>query len=139
MEKKHIFVLIKFLLMQDPLLLLNPQKKKLNLKWVQCFATFQAGQVAFKDVEEQANNSKWQNLDLNLRLSNYRLCCKPLCYTAWQVNNTHPPNHFFILTVFTVIELNYALLKRHQRILIYKDFLKSYLEVYTTQKKKYIL
>ena len=25
MEKKHIFVLIKFLLMQDPLLLLNPQ------------------------------------------------------------------------------------------------------------------
>ena len=28
MEEKHIFVLIKFLLMQDPLLLLNPQKKK---------------------------------------------------------------------------------------------------------------
>ena len=42
MEKKHIFVLIKFLLLQDPLLLLNPKKKKKQkkkkpkLKWVQC-------------------------------------------------------------------------------------------------------
>lgn len=107
------------------------------MKWVQCFCHFSGwiGGIQRCRRTWQINN-KWQKLDSNLGLSNYILCCKPLCYTVWQVNNTHT-KLFSILAVFTVIELNYALLCKHQGIFIYKDFL-SDLKIYMMQKRKEI-
>ena len=106
------------------------------MKWVQCFCHFSGwiGGIQRCRRTWQINN-KWQNLDSNLGLSNYTLCCKPLCYTVWQVNTTHL-KLFSILAVFTVFELNYALLCKHQRIFT-KKFL-SDLKIYMLQKRKEI-
>lgn len=105
------------------------------MKWVQCFCHFSGwiGGIQRCRRTWQINN-KWQKLDSNLGLSNYILCCKPLCYTVWRVNNTHT-KLFSILAAFTVIELNYALLCKHQGIFIYKEFFIWFENIYDAKKK----